>query len=722
MNSSIHRSLTRTKRAALFCALGIAVVLPIRAQTSAPVATAQQPSQAQQGVLLNFRDIEIAEVASAFGQSMGVTILLDPRVKGKITLESPNPIPIARAYALFVSALSLQGFSVIESDSAIKILPAADAKTAGGRVAGERSAAGLLTRVFQIRHESSAQVLNAIRALVPAANPITALPQSNSVVVTDTAENIARIEKIIAAIDTAQPGVVETYECRHVLPADLAVMIDRMVNEPLSRLGQPSETVYQRITFLPSSKTNSLHIRGYDRARVELALRLAQQFDVAAKTPANVHVVYLKNAEARHLATVLQSIFKPTAASPDTGPTRQRVDVPPPAATATSVSTASTSGAASPATSPLTPSGGSVSAASTVTDIVLGDGVLVRPESTLNALIVVAPDPVYREIRAVIEQLDVRRAQVYIESLIVEVSADRAAEFGVQFQYLDGLAASDNRGFGGTNFGSRNTGTNLLDLMVNPTSAAAGLNVGLIRGTISYNGTTIANLGALARALESRGNTNVIATPNLLTLDNEESRIIIGQNVPFLTGTYTTGVNPNPFQTIERKDVGTTLRVRPMVIEGGSIRLQIFQEVSSVSSDRSLANTSGLITNRRAIESTVLVDDEQIVVLGGLLEDREVASQSKVPLLGDIPLLGALFRYDTKSRVKSNLLVFLRPVILRSAQDSNVLTTNRYDMIRRAQRGELMSAPLTLPELGYPELQDSPLPRVKPEAPTKREP
>jgi general secretion pathway protein D len=681
----------------------IGVSSPLAAQTSAASASAPLGSQT---VLLNFRDVEIAEVASAFSQSMGVAILLDPRVKGKVTLESPNALPIAKAYALFVSALSLQGFSVIESDSAIKVLPSVDAKTVGGRVNAERPGAGIITRVFVLKHESANQVINAVRGLVPAANPVTSMPQTNSIVVTDTAENIARLERVITSLDVPQARIVEAYVSKHLLPSDLAFMIDRIVNEPLQRTGQSADLAYQRITFLPSTRNNTLYIRGVDPDRIAFALNLARQFDVPSQTPANIHVVYLKNAEARHLATVLQSVFKTSAPSTDAsvGSSRSRSEPMPPPTRPTG----------SPGLSSTMESGSTPTTAQTAVEVMLADGVLIRSEPTLNALIVVAPEPMYREIRAVIDQLDVRRAQVYIESLIVEVSSDRAAEFGVQFQYLDGLTTSSTRGFGGSNFGPRGSGVNLLDLATNPTAAGAGLNIGVIRGTINYNGATIANLGALARALESRGNTNVIATPNLLTLDNEESRIIIGQNVPFLTGSYTTGTNPNPFQTIERKDVGTTLRVRPMVTEGGSIRLQIFQEVSSVSTDRSLAATSGLITNRRAIESTVLVDDEQIIVLGGLIEDREVSEEVKVPLLGNIPVLGALFRYNNRSRIKSNLLVFLRPVILRSAQDSSILTNNRYDIIRRAQRGELLQTPITLPEIGSPEMQENPLPRIKP--------
>jgi general secretion pathway protein D len=317
----------------------------------------------------------------------------------------------------------------------------------------------------------------------------------------------------------------------------------------------------------------------------------------------------------------------------------------------------------------------------------------------------------------VIDRLDARRAQVFIESLIVEVTADRAAEFGVQWQFLNGLNAADPTNttagaFGGTNLPPKGSGGNILDLMQNPLSAGQGLNIGVMKGTIDVGGVTIFNLGLLARALETRANANVLSTPNLLTLDNEEAKIMIGQNVPFLTGQYsatgTVGAQVNPFQTIERRDVGTALRVRPQVSESGSVKLAIYQEVSSVVPNSDTGK--GPTTNRRTIESNVLVDDGQIVVLGGLIQEEVGGSEQKVPLLGDIPFLGQMFRYDGRSRKKTNLLVFLRPVVLRDANASHRLSADRYDYIRQIQGDSRLP-----PHWALPDFPPSDLPQMPPE-------
>jgi general secretion pathway protein D len=315
---------------------------------------------------------------------------------------------------------------------------------------------------------------------------------------------------------------------------------------------------------------------------------------------------------------------------------------------------------------------------------------------------------VYRNLRAVIERLDSRRAQVFIESLIVEVRAERAAEFGVQWQFLNGLTAEGTRAFGGTNLG-RNQGGNILDLMTNPlANTGQGLNIGVVKGTITVAGTEILNLGLLARALETRANANILATPNLLTLDNEEARIIIGQNVPILSGQFTStgtgGSTVNPFQTFERRDVGTSLRVKPQISESGTVKLQIFQEVSSVFSQ----SAQGVITNRRAIESNVLVDDGQIVVLGGLIEESTEGGQDKVPGLGDLPVIGQLFRYDSRKRVKTNLLVFLRPVVIRDANAAHGVSTDRYDYIRQQQGDSRLPPHFALPD--FPATDLAPMP------------
>ena len=309
------------------------------------------------------------------------------------------------------------------------------------------------------------------------------------------------------------------------------------------------------------------------------------------------------------------------------------------------------------------------------------------------------------------------RDRVYIESLIVEVSADKAAELGLQWQFLNPSSSGGNTWIGGTNLPPRGTGTNILDVTTGIGNIATGLNVGLVRSGVSILGTEVINLGVLARALETEADANIKATPNLLTLDNEEARIIIGQNVPFITGQYTAtaGVVANPFQTIERKDVGTTLRVRPQVSEGGAVKMQIFQEVSSVQ-DVSLA--AGLITNRRAIESNVLVDDGQIVVLGGLIQESVEGNVSKVPLLGDIPGIGRLFRYDSRTRKKTNLLVFLRPIVIRDAGSAWDVTANRYDYIRSMSDSSQLPHLPGLPDYRIPDLQNLPARPGTPGAPT----
>ena len=683
------------------------------AQTAPPTpraAKAAAGAVAPDEVVLSFRDAEISDVASVFGTSMGTPFILDSRVKGKITLESPQPVPLRQAFNMFVSALSLQGFAVVEQDGFSKILPAADAKSAGVGVSGTGRAgaggSGLTTRVFRLQEESATQVMSAIRALVPAANPITAIPQNNSLVVTDSAQNIAQIAKLIGALDKPQEGFLEQYSAKHMLATDLAAMVDRLVNNATGR--NANDYAHLRVQLLPSARTNDLMIYGPSESQVAFAADLARQLDTPTKQAGNVHVVYLKHAEATALANTLQGIFQVSGQVTSAGAgAAESSSAGGSAAGRVSGTSISRADGKNPATSALSSSTG---------DIRTPEGAVIRAEPSLNALIVVAPEAIYRQIRAVIDRLDVRRAQVYIESLIVEVSADRAAEFGVQFQYLESLTETGTRGFGGTNFGTRSGGIsgNLLDISRNPTSMAGGLNLGVLRGSVTYNGTTLANLGLLARALETQGAGNVIATPNLLTLDNEEARITIGQNVPFITGSYSStgaGAGVNPFQTIERKDVGTTLRVKPTVTDGGTIKLQIFQEVSSVT-DTTLA--AGLITNRRAIESQVLVDDEQIIVLGGLIEDREVTEKSQVPLLGNIPLFGALFRYDTTARRKTNLLVFLRPVILRTPEDSNILSVDRYDAIRKSQKLDLPERSFTVPDFGRKLLEERGLAPVKP--------
>ena len=322
----------------------------------------------------------------------------------------------------------------------------------------------------------------------------------------------------------------------------------------------------------------------------------------------------------------------------------------------------------------------------------------IQADPATNALIITAPEPQYRQLREVIDKLDQRRAQVFVESLIAEVSADKAAEFGVQ--WMSGTGTGSNTvGLLGTNFSVG--GTNLLELAASAAkgtySASTGLNLAIGQ---QRNGALA--LGALARFLQSSGEGNVLSTPNLLTLDNEEAKIVIGQNVPFVTGQYTANNSAsgavNPFQTIERKDVGLTLRVKPQISESGTVKMQIFQEVSSI--DTKSTTTAGLITNKRSIESSVLVDDGSIVVLGGLLQDDTSSSQEKVPGIGDIPLFGNLFKAETRTRKKTNLMVFLRPVVVRDGAATEALSMGRYEQMRLSQQASQPVGNAALPMQG----------------------
>jgi len=354
----------------------------------------------------------------------------------------------------------------------------------------------------------------------------------------------------------------------------------------------------------------------------------------------------------------------------------------------------------------------------------------IQADVANNALIIMAPEPVYNNLRAIIEKLDVRRAQVYVEALIVEVTADRAAEFGVQWQVLTGAdpRRTGIQGVGGTNFGVRGGGNNIIDASVNLGSLGQGLNLGIINGTITIPGLgIISNLGLLIRALSSDAKANILSTPTLLTLDNEEARIMVGQNVPLVTGQYsTTGSSSTvqPFQTIERRDVGILLRVKPQITEGGTVRMGLYQEVSRVQdtvtssgSSTSGTNSLGPTLSKRSLESSVVVDDQQIIVLGGLIQDTFTDTTDKVPGLGDLQAIGGLFRYDTRTRSKTNLLVFLKPTVIRTSMAGREITSERYDYLRGEQQIDRPEARPFWPDPTSPEMAPTPTIPGSPGAP-----
>jgi general secretion pathway protein D len=504
-----------------------------------------------------------------------------------------------------------------------------------------------------------------LRPLISPNNTINVNPGTNALVITDYSDNLQRLGRIIAALDVSNATGVEVLRLRHAIAGDLAPMVQRLIESGAAAApaaqGQADNSF--KTTVIPEVRTNALIVRAANPARLALVRSLVDQLDQpSASGPGaasgNIHVVYLKNAEATKLASTLRAAIAGEARSgaAATGAS--------PGSPATA-SAGNTAGSVSPSAQPST-------------------GGQIQADPATNALIITAPEPQYRQLRSVIDMLDQRRAQVFVESLIAEVSADKAAEFGVQ--WMSGTGTNGSLvGLLGTNFAVG--GTNLLTLAAgvatNKISPSTGLNLAL---GAQRNG--VLALGALARFLQSNGDANVLSTPNLLTLDNEEAKIVIGQNVPFVTGSYAAAAagTTNPFTTIERKDVGLTLRVRPQISENGTIKMQVYQEVSNVDA-KSIGSKDGLITNKRSIETNVLVDDGSIVVLGGLLQDDTSTSQEKVPGLGDIPFFGNLFKSEVRSRKKTNLMVFLRPVVVRDGAAAEALSMGRYEQMRLQQQG-----------------------------------
>jgi general secretion pathway protein D len=508
-----------------------------------------------------------------------------------------------------------------------------------------------------------------LRPLIAPNNTITAYASSNTLVVTDYAGNLKRIERIIESIDQPSGTDPVVIPLRSASALDVAQTINKLYADGTQAPGGGGTEANRRVMVVADARSNSLLVQSDNPSALLRVRSLIGMLDSPTSAAGNIHVVFLKNAEAAKIAETLRAIYSgETSSGRPTAQMQALTSLSPIGYPATSASagTAPRMNAAPQGASPAAATPG-----------------IIQADIATNSIIITAPDAIYNNLRAVVEKLDVRRTQVYVEALVAEITAANAAEFGIQWQNLTGGNATTAKAIGGTNFGT--TGQNILGVSQSPTTAAQGLNIGVVKGTVTIGGVQILNLGLLVRALESNNSANILSTPTLLTMDNQEATIVVGQNVPFITGQYAVSgaaTTPTPFQTIERKDVGLTLRIKPQISEGGTVRLQVYQEVSSIDSS---SNPSGLITNKRSLESTVMVDDGQIVVIGGLLQDSVGDGEGKVPLLGDLPVLGSLFRYNTRTRTKTNLMVFLRPTILRTAQGAETITGDRYDFIRGEQ-------------------------------------
>ena len=650
-------------------------------------AWAQSAAGTKRGepITLNFSNAEIEAVARTMATLTGRNVVVDPRVKGSMTLVSDSPMSPARAYNHFLAVLRTMGFTVVQSEGLDKVVPEADAKLLGGGVAASESAAAstpgnqLVTQIIKLQFESANNLVAVLRPLINPNNPINVNPATNSLVITDYADNLRRLSRIVAALDVPNATDVEIIPLKNASAPDLAPLVLRLL-ESNSSGGAPvpgggsAESGF-RTTVIPETRSNALIVRAGNQARLALARSLIDKLDQPQNggngAAGNIYVVYLKNANAVQLATTLRAAISATGNLAAGGGGGSAAGS---AGNAPSAPNAGVSGNAVGGSAPL----GVAAAPST--------GGQIQADPATNSLIITASEPQYRQLRAVIDKLDARRAQVFVESLIAEVSADKAAEFGIQWQGALGNAGDGVIGLLGTNFGTG--GKNIISLATQGASGAVapgrGVNLGVANRT---NGVYV--LGFLARFLEESGSGNVLSTPNLLTLDNEEAKIVIGQNVPFVTGQFTntgaSGGTVNPFQTIERKDVGLTLKVKPQISENGTVKLAIFQEVSSVLASTANA-ANGPTTNKRTIESNVLVEDGAVVVLGGLLQDEYAGNAEKVPGLADVPLFGNLFKGESRSRKKTNLMVFLRPMVVRDAAATQALSNERYEQMRGSQQ------------------------------------
>ena len=721
------------KRLALlvvFCFVGESVVMPLayaqanRANgANGPASNITVPDDG--AVTLSFSNADIESVASVLAKATGQTILVDPKVKGTINLISNKPLTKAKAIDAFSTALRTSGFALVDVNGVYRVVAEADAKLISNSVTtskGKQEGDQIITRVFKLNFESANNLLPVLRPLVSPNNTINAYPGNNTIVITDYASNIQRIAQLIDSIDAPTSSDVQSIKLNYAIATDMATILSKVLDTATTGGADPS----LKTMILAEPRSNSILIRGASAERIRQIRVLVARLDVPTANNGNIWVVPLKNAEATKLAVTLRAIVAADASlSAQVGATPGQPNAALNQATNLNQQPANQQANTAPGASGSSAATSALTSSSNPTT-----GGIIQAEPATNSIIITASEPLYRNLRHVIEQLDRRRTQVYIESLIAEVSSTNAEELGIQWQGLVG-SGNQNVGFGGTNYtnAAGQAGSNIIGLGSNvnnilnpgnpsgvPIPPAPGLNLGLLT---KFNGTY--GMSALITALATTQGTNILSTPNLITLDNEEARIVVGQNVPIITGSYAqTGSTSTvtPFQTYTRQDVGLTLRVRPQVSDNGIVKMQIYQEVSSIYNQNF---ASGIILNKRNIESNVLVDDGQIIVLGGLIEDKYNDGSNGVPFLKDIPIIGALFRSDAKTRTKTNLLVFMRPYILRDKDQTADITTNRLNLVQQTETA-FKQAPMLLPKEDLTKMTDIEPPLIPPGNPVNQTP
>jgi general secretion pathway protein D len=588
-----------------------------------------------QTVTLNLKDADINALIGTVAEVTGKNFIVDPRVKGKVTVISSRAMNADEVYQVFLSILKVHGFAVVPSGEVMKIVPDVSAKQDSiPNVSDETPGRGdeMVTRVIQVDNVAAAQLVPILRPLVPQQGHLAAYPETNVLIISDRAENVARLVDIIRRVDKVSDSEVEVIRLEHASAAEVVRILNAISrSQPAAGKGPGAGAQ----TLVADERTNSVLLGG-DRAD-RLRLRaIISHLDTPLERDGNTKVIYLKYARAADIVETLRGVGKTQGEE----------------AQAKTAATA------------------------------IEKQLDIQADEATNSLVITAPPALMRSLESVIRQLDIRRAQVLVDAIIAEVSERKVRELGVQWVVFDRSAQTSP--IGGTNF--NNVGTNLVDIaqgVIN--QELVGLTPGLAFGVGKLGSDTL-NFAAVLQALAGDGDTNILSTPSLLTLDNEEAEIIVGQNVPFVTGSFTsTGAaagSVDPFQTIQREDVGITLRIKPQINEGNAMVMAVEQEVSSISSS---GQASDIITDKRSIKTNILAEDGQVIVLGGLIEDRVRESEQKVPFLGDLPLLGYLFRAKQTNKDKVNLMVFIHPTILRDAGTADRYTSSKYNFVRGQQ-------------------------------------
>ncbi len=636
-------------RDSLLAAALLTAALPVVAQPPEGAA-----ASAEQSWTFNFKKgTELEEVVRFVAQATGKTIIIDPKTKGQIEVISSQPLNRQQLYELFLSVLDVNGFTAIESGNMVRIIPSRDARSAGAPVtSGGRESSEIVTEVIQLQNVSAATLIPVLRPLAPQQAHMAAYSPSNAIIVSDTAMNISRIREVIARIDKAAVANADVVRLQHASAEEMVRMLEQLEKSGTPQ-GQPEGKL---LTLVADKRTNSVLVSGDDMQRARMRA-LIRNLDAPLVQSGNARVVYLQYAKAKDMSEVLNKVL-------------QNVEKATPGAQAAS---GSAQGRAA-----------------------------VEADEGTNSLIITAPADVMSSLEGIVARLDIRRAQVLVEAIIVEMNATNGRDLGVQWLFLNdsgvyGSSSIDNGLSTATAAAALGKGVNedgeVID--VDPTAALAAV-LGGTPGQVLGIGRTGSdfNFNVVLNALQQDRNANILSTPSLLTLDNEEASIVVGQNVPFLTGSYTstgtggTSTPGNPFQTIERENVGITLKVTPHINDGDSLVLEIVQEVSSLTGAASTVNAADVITNERKIETKVLADNGQTIVLGGLIQDDVQETETKVPFLGDIPGIGRLFRSNSTSKTKQHLMVFLRPMIVRDGRELNGATGEKYRYMRDLQLRE----------------------------------